>query len=82
MNQNTELATTKLSKYQILVIILLALTQFTVVLDFMVMSPLGDLLMKSMDLNPRQFSIVNASYAYSAGISGILTAGFADRFDR
>lgn len=82
MSQNTELIPTKLTKYQILVIILLALTQFTVVLDFMVMSPLGDLLMKSMDLNPRQFSIVNASYAYSAGISGILTAGFADRFDR
>lgn len=82
MSQNTELIPTKLTKYQILVIILLALTQFTVVLDFMVMSPLGDLLMKSMDLNPKQFSIVNASYAYSAGISGILTAGFADRFDR
>ncbi|RZJ77239.1 MAG: MFS transporter, partial [Chryseobacterium sp.] len=36
--------------YQKLLIALLALTQFTVVLDFMVMSPLGDMLMKSMKL--------------------------------
>ena len=72
----------KLSKYQILVVILLALTQFTVVLDFMVMSPLGDMLMKSMDLKTSQFGLAVSSYAFSAGISGILTAGFADRFDR
>ena len=44
----------------------------TVVLDFMVMSPLGDLLKKSMNLSPSQFSIVVASYAISAFASGIL----------
>jgi len=72
----------KFSKYQILVIVLLSLTQFTVVLDFMVMSPLGDLLMKSMDLKTSQFGFAVSSYAFSAGIAGILTAGFADRYDR
>jgi len=36
----------KFTSYQVLVIILLALTQFTVVLDFMVMSPLGDMLIQ------------------------------------
>jgi hypothetical protein len=41
---------TKFTTYQAVVITLLALTQFTVVLDFMVMSPLGDMLMKSMGL--------------------------------
>ena len=71
-----------LSKYQVLVIVLLALTQFTVVLDFMVMSPLGDMLMKSMDLKTSQFGLAVSSYAFSAGISGFLTAGFADRYDR
>jgi predicted MFS family arabinose efflux permease len=64
------------------VITLLALTQFTVVLDFMVMSPLGDMLMKSMSLRPSQFGFAVSGYAFSAGISGLLTAGFADRFDR
>ncbi len=72
----------KFTPYQISVIVLLALTQFTVVLDFMVMSPLGDMLMKSMDLTTAQFGIVVSAYAFSAGISGLLTAGFADMFDR
>lgn len=70
------------SDYQKIAIALLALTQFTVVLDFMVMSPLGDLLMKSMKITPTQFGLVVSSYAFSAGISGLLTAGFADRYDR
>lgn len=72
----------KFSSYQILVITILALTQFTVVLDFMVMSPLGDKLMKAMQLSTQQFGIAMFSYAFSAGISGFLTAGFADSFDR
>lgn len=72
----------KFSSYQVLVIVLLALTQFTVVLDFMVMSPLGDILMKSMNMTTTQFGLVVSAYAFSAGIAGILTAGFADRFDR
>src|SRR6478736_1787224 len=72
----------KFTSYQVLVIILLALTQFTVILDFMVMSPLGDMLMKSMELTTKQFGFAVSAYAFSAGISGLLTAGFADRFDR
>jgi predicted MFS family arabinose efflux permease len=72
----------KFTGYQKLVITLLALTQFTVVLDFMVMSPLGDILMKSMDMTTTQFGFAVLSYGLSAGISGLLTAGFADRFDR
>jgi predicted MFS family arabinose efflux permease len=79
---STEISTKKFSPYQILVITILALTQFTVVLDFMVMSPLGDKLMKAMQLTPQQFGIAMFSYAFSAGISGFLTAGFADSFDR
>lgn len=71
-----------LTGYQKFVIAVLALTQFTVILDFMVMSPLGDLLMKSLDMNPKKFGIAVAAYAFSAGISGLLTAGFADKFDR
>ena len=75
-------AESKFSGYQIMVITVLALTQFTVVLDFMVMSPLGDKLMKAMTLTTSQFGVAVFSYAFSAGISGFLTAGFADSFDR
>ncbi len=82
MAKNLQPTPIKFTSYQILVIVLLALTQFTVVLDFMVMSPLGDILIKSMNLSTTQFGFAVSSYALSAGISGLLTAGFADRFDR
>jgi len=70
------------SNYQKLVIALLALLQFTIVLDFMVLAPLGDYLMKSLSITPKGFGVVVSSYAFSAGASGILAAGFADKFDR
>lgn len=73
---------TPFTPYQKLAIAILALTQFTVVLDFMIMSPLGDALMKSMQLTTVQFGIAVSAYALSAGVSGLLTAGFADRYDR
>lgn len=68
--------------YQKFAIFILAITQFTVILDFMVMSPLGDILMKSLSIKPAGFGFAVSAYAFSAGISGLLTAGFADKFDR
>ena len=82
MRQTNNPSAPLLSGYQKLVIFILAITQFTVVLDFMIMSPMGDILMKSMDLSTSQFGIAVSAYAFSAGVSGLLTAGFADRFDR
>ncbi len=70
------------SVYQKFAIFILAITQFTVILDFMIMSPLGDILMKSLSIKPTHFGIAVSAYAFSAGISGLLTAGFADKFDR
>lgn len=68
--------------YQKFAIFILAITQFTVILDFMVMAPLGDLLLKSLDMDTQDFGIAVSAYAFSAGAAGLLTAGFADRFDR
>jgi len=70
------------TRYEVLVIAILAITQFTVVLDFMVLSPLGAQLMKELQIGTSQFGYVVSAYAFSAGIAGLLTAGFADRFDR
>ena len=70
------------TSYQKYIIFLLASTLFTVVLDFMVMSPLGDMMMKSLKINASQFGVAVSAYAFSAGTSGLLTAGFADKFDR
>jgi predicted MFS family arabinose efflux permease len=80
MNKNNEKV--PFTSYQIIVILILSLTQFSVVLDFMVMSPLGDLLIKDLKISPAQFGVVVSSYALSAGLSGFLTASFADKFDR
>ncbi len=68
--------------YQKFIILLLALLQFTIILDFMIISPLSDILLKELSLSTTQFGSVVSAYAISAGISGILTAGFADKFDR
>ena len=68
--------------HQKFIIALLALLQFTVILDFMVMSPLGDILMKTLKITTTQFGYAVSAYAFSAGASGLLAAGFADKFDR
>src|SRR5277367_6551684 len=70
------------TRYQVFVIAILSILQFTIILDFMVLSPLGAQLMKELSITPLQFSLVVSAYAFSAGASGLLTAGFADRFDR
>jgi predicted MFS family arabinose efflux permease len=68
--------------YQKFVVAILAFLQFTIVLDFMVLSPLGAILLQQLGINTSQFGLVVSAYAISAGISGILAAGFADRYDR
>src|SRR5580693_3515920 len=70
------------SRYQSGLVALLAFVQFTVILDFIIMSPLGAILMPSLNITAGQFGVAVSAYAFSAGISGILSAGFADRFDR
>jgi predicted MFS family arabinose efflux permease len=70
------------SQYQSLLIALLAFVQFTIILDFMIMSPLGAIIMPALNITATQFGVAVSAYAFSAGISGILAAGFADRFDR
>jgi predicted MFS family arabinose efflux permease len=70
------------SGYQKLVVSLLAFLQFTIILDFMILSPLGPILMPQLGISARQFGLVVSAYVFSAGITGIPAAGFADKFDR
>lgn len=72
----------KITGYQVFIIAVLAFIQFTVVLDFMVLSPLAPTLRPILNISETQWAIVVAAYAICAGLSGILAAGFADRFDR
>src|SRR6266849_4261139 len=70
------------SRYQSILVVLLALVQFTIIIDFMIMSPLGAIIMPALNISAAQFGVAVSAYAFSAGISGILAAGFADQFDR
>jgi len=72
----------KFSRYEKFVVAVLAFLQFTIVLDFMLMAPLGALVIPKLEITASQFGLIVSSYAFSAGLSGLLTAGFADRFDR
>ena len=80
MEQQTK--TPVFTGYQIFVITVIALLQFTVTLDFIIMAPLGAELIRVLHISPGHFGWVVSAYAFSAAVSGILTAGFADKFDR
>ena len=70
------------TRYQKFVVAVLAFLQFTIILDFMIISPLGALLLQELHITTRQFGLVVSAYAFAAGASGLLAAGFADKFDR
>ena len=84
MNKTTTHSTSpvRFSGYQKVVIAILGFLQFTVILDFMIISPLGAIVMPTLHISPQQFGLAVSCYAFSAGASGFLAAGFADRFDR
>ncbi|MEI9949964.1 MAG: MFS transporter [Pseudomonadota bacterium] len=72
----------KFTPYQTFVVAVLAFLQFTVVLDFMILSPLGAILLQELHVTTKQFGAAVSAYAFSASAAGILAAGFADKFDR
>lgn len=58
------------------------MVQFTHIMDFMIMMPLGPQLMRVLSISASQFSLLIAAYTMTAGLIGLLTAPFIDRFDR
>ncbi|HEY0055548.1 MAG TPA: MFS transporter [Pedobacter sp.] len=65
-----------------IILLLLAALNFTHILDFMIMMPLGNYLMPYFDISSKQFSMLVAAYTFSAGISGFFAAFFVDKYDR
>ncbi len=60
----------------------LAAVNFTNIMDFMIMMPLGPQLMRIFNISPQEFGGLVSSYTVSAGISGFCAAFFIDKFDR
>ena len=65
-----------------LFLLTLAGIQFSHILDFMIMMPLGPILMRTFGIGTHEFGLLVASYSFSAATSGILAATFVDRFER
>src|SRR3954465_880433 len=65
-----------------LVLLVLAAVQFTTIVDFMIVMPLGPQLMRTVRIDPGQFGLVVSSYTFAAGLAGLIASGIADRFAR
>ena len=60
----------------------LASIQFTSVLDFMIMMPLGPQLTELFGISAGEFGFLVSAYTFAAGLSGLLAATYIDRFGR
>jgi predicted MFS family arabinose efflux permease len=76
----TQAATPRYSERALL--LTLASIQFSHILDFMIMMPLGPLLMRELGITTHEFGLLVASYSFSAAFSGLLAATFVDKFER
>ena len=65
-----------------ILLLTLAVIQFSHITDFMILMPLGPQLMDSFNILPSQFALLVSTYTFSAGTSGFVGAFFIDRFDR
>ena len=61
---------------------LLSAVQFTHIMDFVIMMPLGPQLMRVFAISPSQFGFLVSAYTFAASVSGFISAFFIDRLDR
>jgi MFS transporter, DHA1 family, inner membrane transport protein len=67
---------------EMVLLLILASVQFTSIVDFMVVMPLGPQLMRKLAINPAQFGWIVSSYTVAAGLAGLLASSVMDRFGR
>src|SRR5215212_4025522 len=65
-----------------LILFILAAVQFTTIVDFMIVLPLGPQLMRTLHILPAQFGLVVSAYTFAAGATGLLASSIVDRFSR
>ena len=65
-----------------LLLLVLSAIQFSQMVDFMVLMPLGTQLMREFDITPTQLGFFVSIHTLAAGLSGFLSAFVIDRFDR
>lgn len=60
----------------------LAGIQFAHILDFMIMMPLGPILIREFGIGTHEFGLLVSAYTFAGAASGLLAATFVDRFER
>ncbi len=69
-------------KRELWLLLTLAGIQFTHILDFMIMMPLGPQFTQIFSITDAQFGLLVSAYTLAAGVSGLLAATYLDKFDR
>ncbi len=67
---------------EMILLLILASVQFTSIVDFMVVMPLGPQLQRKLQIDNAQFGWIVASYTIAAGLAGLLASSIMDRFGR
>ncbi|MDB5313128.1 MAG: pbuE [Gemmataceae bacterium] len=75
-------ASAQLTRAEWALLLVLVAIQFTHMVDFVIIMPLGDRLRRELGISPEQFGAVVAAYAWAAGIASLLASFVMDRFDR
>jgi predicted MFS family arabinose efflux permease len=65
-----------------LIVAILAAVQFTTIVDFMIVMPLGPQLMRKLAIGPAEFGLIVSSYTFAAGVAGLVASSIVDRFAR
>jgi predicted MFS family arabinose efflux permease len=65
-----------------MLLLVLASVQFTHIVDFMIIMPLGPVYMREMRLTPQEFGHVVGAYTVAAGLAGLAASRVLDRFGR
>jgi predicted MFS family arabinose efflux permease len=71
-----------MSRSEWVLLLVLAAVQFTHVVDFVIVIPLGPKLQDALKISAHQFSWVVSAYGFAAAATGLLAAVLLDRFDR
>src|SRR5882672_6724028 len=73
--------TTQVPNERFLLLVMAAI-QFTAIVDFLIILPLGPQYMRVFGISPGQFGLIVSAYAISAGVSGVAAGFLLDRYDR
>ncbi len=74
--------TAEIKKQEHFFLLSLAGIQFTHILDFMIMMPLGPEFIRVLNINTHQFGLLLSSYTFAAAAAGIFATYYIDRFER